>query len=86
MSALAYAIDEEKIELEAKITSKGQVTLPVALRKKMGLVEGGKVKFVLVKGGAFMKRPLRPIDAIGLLKGFDLPDDIADIPKEKDRF
>lgn len=30
----------------AKITSKGQITLPVAIRKKLGVKDGDKVLFV----------------------------------------
>jgi len=35
------------MEMElAKLTSKGQLTVPVAIRKKMGLKEGDKVVFL----------------------------------------
>lgn len=30
----------------AKVTSKGQITIPIAVRKKLGLKEGDKVLFV----------------------------------------
>ena len=33
------------LELEATVSSKGQITLPAAMRARLGLVEGSKVKF-----------------------------------------
>jgi len=36
----------------AKITSKGQITLPISIRRKLNLREGGKVAFV-EQNGAF---------------------------------
>ncbi len=35
----------------AKITAKGQITIPVAVRRRMGLKEGGKVMFYEDEGG-----------------------------------
>jgi AbrB family looped-hinge helix DNA binding protein len=37
----------------AKITSKGQITLPIDIRRKLNLHDGGKVAFV-EQGGTFM--------------------------------
>ena len=37
----------------AKITSKGQITLPIAIRRALSLEEGGKVAFV-EKDGEYM--------------------------------
>ncbi|MDR3120251.1 MAG: AbrB/MazE/SpoVT family DNA-binding domain-containing protein [Clostridiales bacterium] len=36
----------------AKITSKGQITLPISIRRKLNLRDGGKVAFV-EQGGTF---------------------------------
>ena len=33
------------LELEATVSSKGQITLPAAMRARLGLVEGSKIKF-----------------------------------------
>jgi len=38
-------MEEEKMEL-ARITSKGQITIPVGIRKKLNLKEGDKVIFI----------------------------------------
>jgi len=42
----------------AKITSKGQITLPVGLRRKLNLKEGGKVAFIESKNGYTLVNPL----------------------------
>ncbi|MCL2107531.1 MAG: AbrB/MazE/SpoVT family DNA-binding domain-containing protein [Oscillospiraceae bacterium] len=42
----------------AKITAKGQITLPIALRRKLNLKEGGKVAFIDRQGGYFLVNPL----------------------------
>ncbi len=38
----------------AKVTSKGQVTIPVEIRKKLGIKDGGKVLFVEEAGRIYM--------------------------------
>jgi len=43
----------------AKITSKGQITLPVAIRKKLNLKDGGKVMFLEKDGEFFVANPAR---------------------------
>ncbi len=39
----------------AKITSKGQITIPVQIRKKLKLKEGDKVFFIEEKGRVFFQ-------------------------------
>ncbi len=41
----------------AKITSKGQITLPVRIRRALGLREGDKVAFVEVDGQFILANP-----------------------------
>lgn len=41
---------------KAKITSKGQITLPAALRKELGVETGDSVMFVPEKNGEFRVR------------------------------
>ena len=38
----------------AKITSKGQTTIPQEVRERLGLKTGDRVEFVIVDGGAMM--------------------------------
>jgi antitoxin PrlF len=40
---------------EAKITSKGQITIPKEVRKALGLKEGKEVVFIIGGGEAIMK-------------------------------
>jgi antitoxin PrlF len=54
----------------AKITSKGQITLPADIRKELGLAAGDKVDFVKNASGKFELKPRtgRFADLIGILK------------------
>jgi AbrB family looped-hinge helix DNA binding protein len=41
----------------ATVTSKGQITIPVEVRRKMGLHEGMQVDFIEQEAGGFYIRP-----------------------------
>ena len=53
----------------ATITSKGQLTLPKAIRDQLGLGAGGKLDFIIEADGSLRVRPLRrgAADLFGLL-------------------
>ena len=51
----------------ATMTSKGQVTIPVEVRQRMGLDTGDRIEFVEIDGGGFAIRPA--IDDVRSLKG-----------------
>jgi AbrB family looped-hinge helix DNA binding protein len=57
--------------LEAKVTSKGQVTLPLKLRDQLGIEPGDRVVFVEQSDGSFALRVRRGTlaDLRGLLAG-----------------
>ena len=57
--------------MEAKDTSKGQVTLPAALRERLGIETGDRVLFVEQTDGSFALRVRRGTfaDLKGLLEG-----------------
>ena len=75
---------EAILELDATVSSKGQVTLPAAMRAKYGLVEGSKIKFFCGDKEATLK-PQLPVRAyFGILK--HLGNINTDMPKEPDRF
>ena len=75
---------QDILELEATVSSKGQITLPAAMRSRLGLVEGSKVKFFCGDKEATLK-PVLPVSAyFGFLK--HLGNINTDMPKEPDRF
>jgi AbrB family looped-hinge helix DNA binding protein len=52
----------------AKLTSKGQVTIPVAIRKSMGLKDGDEIFFVYNNGNTQIKK-MTAIDRLALSIG-----------------
>lgn len=47
----------------AKITSKGQITIPVGIRREMGLEPGDDVYFMFTRGGARMVKAGSAVEA-----------------------
>lgn len=45
---------------DARITSKGQVTIPKRIRERLGLDEGEEIEFVLTDDGELMVRLKKP--------------------------
>lgn len=70
----------------ATVSSKGQITLPMAIRKKLGLEPGSKISFEADNKQLIIKLE-KPISAYrGILKPYLPADFDTEIPKEKDRF
>jgi AbrB family looped-hinge helix DNA binding protein len=44
--------------IEATVTSKGQVTLPRAVRARLGIRTGSRIRFTLPPGGGFEAHPV----------------------------
>ena len=68
----------------ATVKAKGQIVIPVDIRRKFNIDEGTRVAFIEEKGRLFLQ-PITDdfIDSMtGILAGQGLPDRI---PKEKDR-
>jgi AbrB family looped-hinge helix DNA binding protein len=51
----------------AVLTSKGQVTIPAEVRRRMGIDTGDRIEFVEVEGGGFVIKPA--VDDVRSLKG-----------------
>ena len=70
---------------DAIVSSKGQVTLPAAMRAKLGLHAGSRIHFEL-RGQELTITPELPMSAYrGMLKGYNLDPADLEIPKEPDR-
>ena len=71
------------MRVDAIVSSKGQVTLPAAMRAKLGIQPGSRIGFE-VRGGELVIKPELPMSAYyGILKDYDLGD--TEPPKEADR-
>ena len=68
--------------MKSVISSKGQVTVPIEIREKLGLVPGTVVKFELSREGALMRKSstgTHPVDAVyGALRLRRRVDDLLD--------
>ena len=49
---------ETDIALEATVTSKGQITLPRELRKRLGIQRGSRIRFTIPASGAVRVEPV----------------------------
>ena len=68
---------------DAVVSSKGQVTLPAAMRARLGITPGSRIQFE-VRGNELVIKPELPMSAYrGILKGYDLGD--IEPEKEADR-
>ena len=66
---------------ESTITSRGQTTVPSAIRKALGLKAGDRIRYT-VEGSEARIRPLRPISRLrGILQHEGLPLTIEDMDR-----
>lgn len=71
------------MQTKAIVSSKGQVTLPAAMRALLGITPGSHIQFE-VRGKELVIKPEPPMSAYrGMLKGYDLGD--IEPEKEPDR-
>jgi AbrB family looped-hinge helix DNA binding protein len=67
------------------VSSKGQVTLPAAMRAKLGIQPGSHIHFEL-RGNELVIKPEVPMSAYrGMLKKYNLDPADLEIEKEPDR-
>jgi AbrB family looped-hinge helix DNA binding protein len=65
--------------IESKITSKGQTTIPVEIRERLGLQNGDRIAFVEVRQGFLIIPRNRPVDSVfGSLAEFAIPGTTVD--------
>ena len=50
--------------VESAITSKGQTTLPKAVREALRIVPGDRVRYVILDGGEVRIIPVRPLSRL----------------------
>jgi AbrB family looped-hinge helix DNA binding protein len=73
------------MQADAVVSSKGQVTLPAAMRAKLGLVPGSHIQFEL-RGRELVIKPELPMSAYyGMLKPYNLDPADLEIEKEVDK-
>ena len=59
--------DNYSLPMRSSISSKGQITVPIEVREKLGLLPGTVVHFEVVEGGALLRKGEKnkhPIDAV----------------------
>ncbi len=55
--------------VESAVTSKGQTTLPKAVREALGIAPGDRVRYVILDNGEVRILPVRPVSHLfGVLK------------------
>ncbi len=69
-------------ELQVTITERGQVTLPVEIRRRLGLKPRDKVAFVIDEGEIRVERPAFSFATLkGSVKALSRPEDLEEISR-----
>lgn len=56
---MTQSTQKAALAVEATVSSKGQVTLPKELRKRLGIQRGSRIRFSIAAGGAVKVEPVR---------------------------
>jgi AbrB family looped-hinge helix DNA binding protein len=65
--------------IEAKVTSKGQTTIPAEIRERLGLRTGDRIAFIEMDQGFLILPRNRPVSTLfGSLAEYALPDTSVD--------
>ncbi len=65
--------------IEARITSKGQTTIPAEVREKLGLQVGDRIAFIEMEQGYLVIPRNRPVDVLfGALSEYAIPGTTVD--------
>jgi antitoxin PrlF len=66
--------------MEAAITTKGQATIPKAIRERLGVKPGDRIKFFVHPDGSVVLLPKRPVSELrGIVKAGKRPVTIEDM-------
>jgi AbrB family looped-hinge helix DNA binding protein len=63
----------------AKITSKGQITIPYYIRNKFSFNSGDTMEFEERNDCVVIRKPKNLMDYVGCLDGANLPDDLEEL-------
>lgn len=61
-----------EIMYEAKITSKGQITIPIEIRRHLNLQSGDKMSFKIKENGVLLDKSSRPLTIQERFVNYDL--------------
>jgi AbrB family looped-hinge helix DNA binding protein len=61
------------------VSTKGQITIPAALRERYGIKAGDRVFAEACENGFLIKKPLDIFELQGFLSGTHIPDDEEDL-------
>jgi antitoxin PrlF len=65
--------------MESRISSKGQTTIPMAVRERLGLHAGDRIAFIEMKQGYLIVPRNRPVDILfGALAEYAIPGTTTD--------
>lgn len=68
--------------IESALTSKGQTTLPKAVREALGVSSGDRLRYVIMDSGEVWLLPVRPLSRLyGILKYDGPPVTLGDMDR-----
>lgn len=72
--------------LEAKVTSKGQITIPIEIRKKLGVDTGDVISFQIKEAGIVVEKANRPQTIQERFANYDVSTEKNDIREAMKEF
>jgi AbrB family looped-hinge helix DNA binding protein len=92
VNSAIFTVKENGKEMSSTISSKGQITVPIEIRIRLGLKEGDRVEFVAENGRTIMRparSPQNPFEKyIGALPAFESKEQVnnwvADLRDDED--
>ena len=72
--------------LEAKLTSKGQITIPIEIRKKLGVDTGDAISFQVKEAGIVVEKANRPQTIQERFANYDVSAEKNEVREEMKEF